>query len=334
MAEQDKTLRIIHTLQILNHRRYRTADEVQKLLSQQDHQVTKRTVERDLQSLADSQTLGPYIECNEKSRPYGWRLNRKAGLLLPSLDTDLAATWDLVGHYLDYLLPDTARHKLGPEIENARSYLQRHTQDTWNKKVAFLPRGLLRPASIAPSVRETVYDALLENCQIEAVYRTKWGDKKEARLHPLGIVHRPAVSYLVVLWNAYEDPRHLALHRLERATKTPDKARTLPGFDLSAYIRSGVFDITAGKTSECRVRLRFYQGAGEHLLESPLEPEQSIHRIDQDCLELSATTHDSYELRWWILGFGSRVEVLAPEHLRGAIAEELRASAKHYLSPG
>lgn len=328
MAEHDKTLRIIHTLQLLTHKRYRTADEVQKQLAQQGYRVTKRTVERDLMSLADSASLGSHIECNERTKPYGWRLDRDAGLVFPSLDVDLAATWDLVGHYLEYLLPDTARHKLQPEIRRARDYLGKHTGNTWNQKVAFLPRGILKPAQIKPAVRETVYDALVEGRQIEASYRNKQGERKQARLHPLGIVNRITVSYLVALWNDYNDPRHLAFHRIERALKCPEPARSLPGFDLTGYIGTGVFNISAG--GGCQVRLRFYNGAGEHLIESPLEADQSIERINDDALELTANTHDSQELRWWILGFGANIEVLAPISLRQSIGEQLRAAAERY----
>ena len=168
MAEHDKTLRIISTLQLLTDRAYRTADDIQKRLEQQGYRVGKRTVERDLQTLFENAMLGAHIECNDRAKPYGWRMKPSAGMLLPNLDIDLAATWDLVGHYLEHLLPDSARHKLSTEINRSRKYLDQQTGNTWNQKVAFLPRGLLTPASIQPSVRETVYDALVEGVQIEA----------------------------------------------------------------------------------------------------------------------------------------------------------------------
>lgn len=330
MAEHDKTLRIIYTLQLLSSQRPRTAGDLQRALEERGYKVSKRTIERDLQALMASPFLGPNIECNEREKPYGWKLKRDSGFILPQLDLDLAATWDLVGHYLEYLLPDTARHKLNPEIKRARRYLDHHTKSTWNRKVAFLPRGILKPAHIQPAVRETVYDALVEGAQVQAIYRDKKGEKKEARLHPLGIVNRVAVSYLVALWNDYNDPRHLAFHRIERAQKLPNKARTLNDFDLHTYIETGVFDISAGSGSLFSTTLRFYNGAGEHLLESPIEDEQSINRVDEYTLDLTVTTHDSYEFRWWILGFGANVEVLEPMSLRREIGEQLVEAAGRY----
>ena len=330
MAEQDKTLRIIYTLQLLTSQRPRTADDLQKALEERGHPVSKRTIERDLQALMASPILGPSIECNEQEKPYGWKLKRDAGLILPQLDIDLAATWDLVGHYLEYLLPDTARHKLNPEIKRARRYLDHHTKSTWNRKVAFLPRGILKPARILPAVREAVYDALVEGSQVQVVYRNKVGEKREARLHPLGIVHRVTVSYLVAMWNDYSDPRHLAFHRIERAQKLANKARRLNDFDLHEHIQTGVFDISAGSDTLCSVKLRFYNGAGEHLLESPIEEEQVFTRVDDNTVDLTVTTHDSYEFRWWILGFGAHVEVLEPSSLRQTIGEQLAEAAARY----
>ncbi len=330
MADHDKTLRIIYTLQLLAGQHPHTADDLQRALQERGYKVTKRTIERDLRALMASPFLGPDIQCNEQEKPYGWKLKREAGLILPQLDIDLAATWDLVGHYLGYLLPDTARQKLNPEIKRARRYLDHHTKSTWNQKVAFLPRGILQPARILPAVREAAYDALVEGSQVQVVYRNNKGEKKEARLHPLGIVHRVAVSYLVALWNDYDDPRHLAFHRIEQAQKLPDKARKLDDFELHSHIETGVFDISAGGGSQCSVKLRFYNGAGEHLLESPIEEEQSLTRIDNDTIELTVTTHDSHEFRWWILGFGAYVEVLEPKSLREAIGAQLMEAAGRY----
>lgn len=91
-----------------------------------------------------------------------------------------------------------------------------------------------------------------------------------------------------------------------------------------------MFDINTGNDSQSAVNLRFYNGAGEHLLESPLEGQQAITRIDDDTLELAVTTHDSHEFRWWILGFGANVEVLEPKPLWQAIKEQLTHAAARY----
>jgi len=45
---------------------------------------------------------------------------------------------------------------------------------------------------------------------------------------------------------------------------------------------------------------------------------------------LTATVEDDQTLRWWLLGFGSRVEVLEPAELRAEIAAQVNAAAHRY----
>ena len=45
---------------------------------------------------------------------------------------------------------------------------------------------------------------------------------------------------------------------------------------------------------------------------------------------LTATLDSDETLRWWLLGFGSRVEVIEPEDLRQELAMELAGAAGRY----
>jgi predicted DNA-binding transcriptional regulator YafY len=81
------------------------------------------------------------------------------------------------------------------------------------------------------------------------------------------------------------------------------------------------------------VKLEFSEGAGNHLLESPLAEDQQARVIDKSTVALSATVQDTERLRWWLLGFGPRVKVLAPRALRTDVAGRLRTAAKHYAVP-
>lgn len=326
--DDSKALRTIAILQGLAPKRYRTVQEIWALLQQQGFTVGKRTVERNLEELAQSHAFGSQIECLDNAKPYRWRLSKDCDLFLPALDTDLAATWDLVGHYLEYLLPDAAQRKLEPEINSARRYLKRHCKSAWSNKVAFLPRNLLRPAKVLPAVREAVFDALVEGSQLAVTYCNKDGTVRETVLHLQGIVHRVTVSYVVAMWNDYDDIRHLALHRIQKARKLSESARTKADFSLAEYIKTGMFDINASGT--CHLRLRFYNYAGNHLDETPLSGAQKLTPLDAATIECEAVVPDTQELRWWILGFGQNVEVLEPESLRTALGKQLLVAAQRY----
>jgi len=53
-----------------------------------------------------------------------------------------------------------------------------------------------------------------------------------------------------------------------------------------------------------------------HLHESLLAAGQVLTKQDDGRELLEATVLDTTELRWWLLGFGSAVEVLEPKDLR------------------
>ena len=59
------------------------------------------------------------------------------------------------------------------------------------------------------------------------------------------------------------------------------------------------------------------------LLDSPLSVDQVLTALDDERVLVRATVDNTAELRWWLLGFGDFVEVLAPADLR----EEFRARA-------
>jgi len=96
---------------------------------------------------------------------------------------------------------------------------------------------------------------------------------------------------------------------------TDDRAVTPRGFSIDAYIQQGEL---AYPVSEGSIRLRVLldSGAALHLHETPLSADQVL-TLQKDGRELlQATALDTSELRWWLLGLGSHVEVLEPKELR------------------
>jgi predicted DNA-binding transcriptional regulator YafY len=56
-------------------------------------------------------------------------------------------------------------------------------------------------------------------------------------------------------------------------------------------------------------------------VECRLADDQKIKPYDDDCIIIEATVPDTYDLRWWLMGFGDQVEVLAPKSLRDEFRE-------------
>jgi predicted DNA-binding transcriptional regulator YafY len=86
------------------------------------------------------------------------------------------------------------------------------------------------------------------------------------------------------------------------------------GFNLDKYIASGELDFSIG--GEIQLKALFSKGAAFHLEERPLSDDQTIVEQGDGCMLVTATVQDTSELRWWLLGFGDGVEVIAPIALR------------------
>jgi predicted DNA-binding transcriptional regulator YafY len=77
--------------------------------------------------------------------------------------------------------------------------------------------------------------------------------------------------------------------------------------------------------------LRMEAPAAEHLHETPLSEDQVITRDKREgWVRISATVHDTSQLRWWVLGFGDQAEVVVPAPLRHALLEIYQSAARRH----
>ena len=133
-------------------------------------------------------------------------------------------------------------------------------------------------------------------------------------LNPLGLVFKGGVAYLVCTFWQYTDVRQVVLHRVHRAEVLEAPAIVPEGFDLDRYIQEGEFSYPVGEP--IRLEAVFSHGAAFHLHDTPLSADQVLTELDHERVLLRATVENTAELRWWLLGFGELVEVLAPADLR------------------
>lgn len=298
------------------------------LENQEGTAVTERTIQRDLMALSAHFPL----RCDTRVKPFGWSFRKDADVSIASMDANTAITLDMVQRFLSGMMPAQALDSLRPQMDAAQKHLKdlrSRGKQRWSEKVATLPRGLpLKPASVKPAVLDAVYLALLEERALEIVRNDP--DKPQV-IHPLGLVHRGPVIYLVCGFWDYPDVRQLALHRIQKAIVLEEARRVPAAFEgLDNYLASGEFSYRISD-KPVRLKVRFYERAGEHLKETPLSDDQRITRDDgQGAITLEATVADTHELRWWLQGFGAEVEVLGPTHLRREFIDLARNLAARY----
>lgn len=304
-----------------------TTQAIEARLRAQGHTVSRRTIERDLLSLS---TRFPLL-ADERSRPYGWSWARdNPSEILPRLDTPQAVALLLAREHLRNLLPLSLQAELQPIFDLAGHTLAGSGWKDWHQRTAVLPTGLsLRPPALAQGVMDCVEQAIARQRCIVAGYRAKGRrEPREMRIHPLGLIAKGPVMYLVCTLFDYQDIRQLALHRLSDPVESTVPCKVPAGFDFQAYAR----EVAPGYLSRGQIRLvvRIDTPAAEHLSETPLSDDQHIRELEDGRIEVAATVEDDETLRWWLLAFGSQLEVSEPSHLRKTLADESALMCQNY----
>ena len=310
-----------------------TAREMMEKLEAQDFNVTKRTIERDLQWVS---TIFPLVS-DEREKPYGWSWAKDAPTFdLPGLSQSEALVFKMAQQYLSKLMPTNMLTQLEPYFAAADKSLNEvaHASQLskWQEKiaVAFPGQPLLAP-NINSEILIKLESALLEERQIEIEYCSRQ-DKSASpyTVHPLGIVLRGQVSYLVCTMFGYQDIRMLAIHRISRAEMLNEKSHRPDKFSLQEYASSSVFGFN--NNGLINLTLKFTQDAGQHLYETPLNSSQAIEETKEGEVLVRAKTADNAQLRWWILGFGDQVEVIEPLSLRQIMFDTTKRQLQFYKS--
>jgi len=306
-----------------------TSDLVHSL-ADEGFSVTRRTLQRDLAKLA---VIYPLV-CDERDKPFGWSWSADAAFLdIPSMDSHTALTFWLANQHLKPLLPKTTLKKLQPHIHAAEAVLNKigtnQGAPAWRNKVRVLDQGFsLKEALIDSDVQNNVYDGLLRNRKLSVNYTPRSGVQKNYDIHPLGLILKAGISYLVCSIREYSDIRLLALHRISQAIILDIPSNTPDGFDLDDYIESG--EVGFKRNGEITFKALFTKAAALHLRERVMSDNQTIVDQADGRVLLTATIQNTSDLHWWLRGFGSQVEVLEPECLRDEMIKNIKDTCKGY----
>ncbi len=304
---QETTQFALELMRRIPRNRKITVDELHRQLLDAGIIRDVRSIQRQLKAL--SAHFG--IECDDRSRPHGYRwLPDAEGLALPHLSPQESLLLRLAEEHLRHLLPpklmksmdgffEQARRNLG-EGENAK--LERE----WPHKVRVVATSQpLLPPKILPNVFEAVSEALYANRWLHVEYINAVGKRSQADVMPLGLAQQGPGMYLVCRYKGFDDERSLALHRIQSAALSTLSFQRPKDFDLKRYDDEGRFRFGNGE----RIRLSFTisQEYGRHLLEMPLSNDQKEKQQRDGSLRITATVVDSLLLTQWLQGFGEEV---------------------------
>jgi predicted DNA-binding transcriptional regulator YafY len=321
-----KTERIMAMLSLIPRKPAKiSTDRLMGYLSDAGFVVTQRTIQRDLHEIS---TTHPIV-LDERSKPFGWSYMAGYSSQSASMNPFEALAFIIAAREFSSHLPSGIAQYLAPQELAAKRALESYSSNlaTFDKKVARIPRGFsLKAAEINHSILDAVYDGLLREKVLELDYTSK----KKVKIHPLGLVFRDQITYLVgTFWN-YDDVRQLALHRIKNCVVTDFDIKIPKGFNLQQYEASGALGyLKSGET--IKLELKLTSAAAKHLKDTPFSDDQIISESDKNgWVTVSGTVPDREDLRWWILGFGEQVEVVYPLTLRKKISTTAKRMGQLY----
>jgi len=254
------------------------APDLKSILEGEGYMVDLRTIQRDLNKLSISFPLSYDTE----GRKNYWFWIQDASIQdMPGMEPVTALAFEMAESYLKPLLPQATLELLQPYFHRARDVLNDQSESLlrkWPDKVAVIERGpVLQKPKINADVQRVIYQALLEESPIKASYLPRGAEKdKEYLLHPLGIVSRAGVIYLIcTLWD-YDDVKQFALHRFNHAEITDNAINIQENFSLSHYIEKDQQFAYKLEDKPIQLKALFDAKTARHLAETPLASNQVL----------------------------------------------------------
>lgn len=323
---------LLHRLRHIEAR-LRSGQPATASLLAQELGVTRRTIQRDLDTLRDDHGAPIRYDAGRRTLALGdetWTLRpvrlSENELLALALGAQMAAEY--------------RGTPIGPAIGRVFDKLREMLQEPVDLDPGLLTAQVSFFGGAARPVSEEVWReaarALREKRQLRIHYRAPGYEQSSAAVvDPIHLACRLGDWYLIAWRTDGSRPgeRVYALSRVQSAAVLPEPARPRD-FDRSrdAAERFGRFipGLGADGGKALKVRVRFAPSVAEFALERAWHPEQSALKHRDGSATLTLAIPGFAEALAWVLRWGAAAEVLGPPELRARVAEEARGMAKRY----
>jgi predicted DNA-binding transcriptional regulator YafY len=310
--------RLVSVLLILQARGRITAKELAEEL-----EISERTARRDLEALS----MAGVPVYSQQGRGGGWSLVGGARTDLSGLTADETRALFMVAG------PGAAT----PQVKSALRKLVRALPEPFRVSAETAAGAVLvdqtrwdQPAPRPPEHLDVLQQATVEGRQVRLGYRDRDGKDSERTVHPLGLVSKGPVWYLVADTDA--GLRTFRLNRVRSVEVTDELAQRPEDFDLEETWRATMAVVderrrpasaTVWADPDAVPVLRSVFGTRVALTGTT---DDAGNRVELEVREASV-----YLIAVQLAGFGDRVEVTAPDEVRRELARigrELTGSYK------
>ena len=176
-----------------------------------------------------------------------------------------------------------------------------------------------------------VNDAAINRKSVEIVYYTM-SRKKETRrrVDPYRIWFFNGTFYLIGLCHMRNEVRIFALDRIKMLHQTKETFEVPKDFSLEDFMGPS-FGVYQGEP--VHIKVWFHADVAGYIKEKIWHESQQTHPQNDGSIIFEANVAGTDEIRFWIMTWGSKAEVLEPASLREDIRAEAERIAKLYEGP-
>ena len=328
MREESQFFRRFQILQQLSSGRHgrRSVGQLQRVLSQQGIETTRRTIERDLHWLSRF-----FPVTSDESRPQGWSWQTdQESIQIPRMDSLTALALLLAYETLRPIFPPALLENWDRYQRDAERALADSSLRDWRRHVTVLSSSVQSPPNLSDWILSQILEALESRCQLAFTYHAQGqADGKGHRVSPWGVVLQEGTLYLVAYHHGRETPLLYACHRMRKVQPQKEPAREMPeDFSLWNFAQTTLRFAEPG--SRITLRVQANREIAHLLEERPIGAHQTIESCGRTWVTFRAEVEDSYALRWWILSFGTGLKVLGPVELVKFLRETTATMAGYY----
>ena len=309
----------------------RSVQDLAAALETRGYRVTRRTVERDLDTLQQCMPL----ELNDNVRPQRWRWQKARSVDIPGMEAAEAIALfmmqDAMRSHLPSCFIDALQGRFAQANKTLAALARAGANVRWADRVRVVPSHVvLKPPRIATRVVQTLQRAVLNDIPVEAEYQSLQEVRPSSRLlFPRALILRGSSLYLIAHQKSRdESPHHYAVQRFTSVRLRELEAWPNASFSLDQFLADGVDQFGDGR--EIQLRARISPELHKTLHDSPLSTDMTITADKDGTLTMTATVRDTWALHTWILGHAESLCVLQPIDLRRALAERLKEAATQY----
>ncbi len=296
-------------------------------------EVTTRTIRRDLQALEEA-GFPLYDDRSHDDGRTRWRVNGQAfkGLAAGLTLSELCALY-FSRTLVESLSGTPFRDDVASAFEKLSAVLTPHMRRFLDQ----LPRVILTkadPLRRKPGGENTqqgdivarALEATLHLRQARITYHSVSSDRTKPYLvHPYRLAYAQGGLYLLAFVPEYGEVRTFAVERIHDLSLLEERFTPIEELPETAFPHS--LGVHSGPPE--RIEIEFQPTVADYVRSREWHPSQHIDE-KADGMRMTLNVCRDRALESWILSFGPFARVVAPEHLRQAIAKQLEQAGAAY----